>query len=352
MIAEADDAGAATALPWLELPPWHESLLDELLAGRATLPHALLIHGPAGIGKHAFALALAQALLCEAPQPDGRACGQCPGCRYARAGQHPDLMRLERLVLDEETGELALVETIGIDRVRRLIDFIQLTSHRRGRKVAVIAPADRMNTSAANALLKTLEEPPAGTHLLLVTDQPGRLPATVVSRCRRFPLPEPGADVARRWLDGQGAEDAALLLAQAGGAPLAALALADAALLRERRAWLEALANPERLSPLQLSARIDAAGRDDRKARLQCAIDWLLAWTSDLARLSAGGSVERNPDFSAELAALAPRVASVPLFRYHRALLRQRAVLAHPLQPRLVAEALLLDYQALFTPSS
>jgi len=142
---------------------------------------------------HALALNLAQALLCEAPRGDGLACGVCAGCRYAVAGQHPDFMRLELLVVDPEDGTLAQAETIGIDRVRALTEFAQLTSHRQRAKVAVISPAEPecMNAAAANALLKTLEEPPPGTYLILVSDQPGRVPATILSRCRKLAAPRP-----------------------------------------------------------------------------------------------------------------------------------------------------------------
>ena len=97
-----------------------------------------------------------------------------------------------------------------------------------------------------------------------------------------------------------------------------------------------------------LAARIDAGGKDERKARLAHALEWLIAWTADLARIAAGDAARQNPDAAAPLQRLAARVAPIALFRYHRSLLRQRAMLAHPLQPRLVAEAVLLDYRALF----
>jgi DNA polymerase-3 subunit delta' len=295
-----------------------------------------------------MALHFAQALLCESPLPDGLACGQCPGCRYAVAGQHPDLMRLELSTVDEETGEFGAVETIAIDRVRALTDFVQLTSHRQRAKVAVIAPAERMTIAAANALLKTLEEPPAGTCLILVSAQPGRLWPTILSRCRKFAAPIPTAGESEAWLAAHGVADPALALAQAAGAPYSALAHADPLAQSERRAWLAALAAPERISVLVLAARIDAGGKDERRSRLAQAIDWLEAWTADLARMAAGGTARRNPDSAAPLALLAPRVAPIALFRYHRSLLRQRALLAHPLSPRLVAEALLIDYRSLF----
>jgi DNA polymerase-3 subunit delta' len=335
-------------LPWMPLLPWQLDAARAALAQRASWPHALLVHGPRGVGKHALALNFALALLCEAPRDDGLACGDCAGCRYAVAGQHPDLMRLELLVVDPESDALATVETIGIDRVRALTEFTQLTSHRQRAKVAVIAPAERLNAAAANALLKTLEEPPPGTFLILVSDQPGRLPATVLSRCRKLAVPLPAPSAALAWLAAQGVPAPELALAQGSGAPLSALAHAEAGWQAERRAWLAALGEPARISVPGLAARIDAGGKDERKARLGRALEWLIAWTADLARVAAGGAVRQNPDAAAALERLAAQVAPIALFRYHRSLLRQRAMLAHPLQPRLVAEAVLLDYRALF----
>jgi DNA polymerase-3 subunit delta' len=348
MAEPAPAVAAPAALPWLPLPPWQREAARAVIAGRSMWPHALLIHGPQGTGKHALALALAQALLCEAPASDGLACGRCASCRYATAGQHPDLMRLELLELDEETDALTPVETIGVARVRALIDFVALTSHRQKAKLAVIAPAERMHVAASNALLKTLEEPPPATYLILVAHLPGRLPATIRSRCRRLAIAAPHPQAAAQWLAAQGVAEPGLVLAQAAGAPLAALELADPDWQAERRAWLAALAEPQRLPVLALAARIESGAREERRARLARVIDWLIAWTADLARTAAGGDVRRNPDFAAQLAALAPRVARLPAFRYHDSLLRHRARLAHPLQPRLTAETMLIDYRALF----
>ena len=338
---------ARGTLPWQALLPWQLATARAALAQRSTWPHALLVHGADGIGKHALALGFAQALLCESPRPDGLACGQCPSCRYAVAGQHPDLMRVELLAPDSD-GVLAEVDTITIDRIRALTEFVQLTSHRQRAKVAVIAPADRMNVAAANALLKTLEEPPPETYLILATEQPGRVPPTILSRCRKLAAPFPSASVARAWLADQGVEAPEVVLAQAGGAPLAALASADPAVQSERGAWLAALSRPMQLSVAGLAARIEAGGRDERRARLARAIDWLIAWCSDLARVRAGDAARQNPDAVEALSRLASQVAPIALFRYHRQLLGSRALLAHPLQPRLVAEALLIDYKALF----
>jgi DNA polymerase-3 subunit delta' len=257
-------------------------------------------------------------------------------------------MRLELLVVDPEEDTLKAVDAIGVDRIRALTDFVQLTSHRQRAKVAVIAPAERMNAAAANALLKTLEEPPPGTFLILVSDQPGRMPATLRSRCRLLAAPMPAWADACAWLAAEGVKAPEVVLAQAAGAPLRAIAQADPGVQEERRAWVAALGAPDTLSVQRLAARIDAGGKDERKARLSRALEWLIAWTSDLARIAAGDAARQNPDAAAALQRLAPRVAPIALFRYHRSLLQRRAIEAHPLQPRLVAEAMLLDYQALF----
>ena len=105
---------------------------------------------------------------------------------------------------------------------------------------------------------------------------------------------------------------------------------------------------PSTLAPIAVASRIDAAPRDLRKALLGAAIDWLLGWCADLAAAHAGGAVIRNRDYAHALESLATMVAPLPLFRYHRSLLQERAQIAHPLQPRLVAEALLFEYQTLF----
>ena len=332
---------------WPGLLPWQRVAALAALAGRARWPHALLLAGPAGTGKRTLALEFARALLCEAPSAEGLACGQCPGCRYVVAGQHPDLRIVEPVDIDDD-GTATPVPWITVGHVRGLIEWAHLTSHRHMAKVAVIAPAELMNAAAANALLKTLEEPPSGTFVILVAHQPGRLPATVRSRCRWMAAPVPDEPAGLAWLAEQGVDNAASLLAQAGGAPLAARALAEPGYQAERTVWLDALASPRTLAPVEMGARIDAAPRETRKDRLAAAIDWLLDWCGDLGAVQAGGAVRRNGDYAAALTALGKAVAPVRLFRYHRSLLRQRAQIAHPLQPRLVAEALLFDYLELF----
>jgi DNA polymerase-3 subunit delta' len=343
----ADPDLAPVAAAWPELLPWQHAAATEALRARATWPHALLIAGPRGMGKRTLAVNFARGLLCESPRGDGLGCGACPSCRYVAAGQHPDLQLVEPFAVDDD-GAVKVLDAIPVDRIRTLIDWALLTGHRGRAKVAVVVPAEALNAAAANALLKTLEEPPPGTYLILVAHQPGRVPATLRSRCRRFPAPMPEPADALQWLAGQGIASPAAVLAQAGGAPLLARTLADPAWQQERGVFLSALAKPKALSPVALAARVEAGPREERKERLALALDWIGAWTSDLARVAAGGAPSRNPDFGDALAALATSVAPVPLFRYHRSLLRQRALVAHPLQSRLVAEAVLIAYRDLF----
>lgn len=173
--------------------PWHEAAFHTLVAAHARdrLPHALLITGMPGIGKEVFAAALAARLLCRADPGSVHSCGECEGCTVAQGGGHGDYRWLQ-----PEEGKRAL----GVDAVRGAIEFIQMTAAYGDTKVLVVSPASAMTTQAANALLKTLEEPAGNSVLLLVTSRPGDLPATVRSRCQTTVLPAPSRQVAVDWL--------------------------------------------------------------------------------------------------------------------------------------------------------
>ncbi len=335
---------------WQDAYPWQHVALQARLQQRALWPQALLIHGAAGIGKRVLALNAARALLCEkgeAERVHGEACGVCESCHYVVLGQHPDLMLIEPFER-ESSGEVKALDAIPVDAIRRLIDFMQVTSHRQRAKVALIAPAERMNAAAANALLKTLEEPPAGSALMLVAQQWQRLPATVLSRCQRWAAPYPSAEEALAFLRSEGIDGAERLLAQTGGAPLTARERFDPEQQALRQAWQKALAQPHRLSPYAVAQAWAGGSRDDNKQRLAQFIEALIGWTADLARIRGGGMARYHTDCQQMLLPLAAAIAPPELFHYHRSLLRQRRWLNHPLQPRLVVEALLIEYRALF----
>lgn len=201
--------------------PWQGSQWAGLvaLANSGRLPHALLLAGPSGTGKTAFAARLAELVLCA--ESGAQPCGACRHCRLAAAGSHPDLMN----VRPEAPGKAVLIEA-----VRTLRDFCAARPHQGGWRVALIEPAEALTHSAANALLKTLEEPGTRTLLLMIAHQPGHLPATIRSRCRLLRFPEPDRQTALTWLREQLPErqDLEQLLHHAGGRPLRALALSDA----------------------------------------------------------------------------------------------------------------------------
>ena len=211
-------------LPW-QAAQWQQ--LGELHRDK-TLPHALLIGGTQGVGKSQFALALACYVLCAEPS-NGHVCGQCRACLLNRAGTHPDIKQLQ----PEEVGK-----RLKIDQVRELVEFLTQTSQQGGYRVAIIKPADSMNHNAANALLKSLEEPGSNTLLLLVTDAPNRLLPTVRSRCQRIDFSVPDNTQALAWLEREGTVEsshAQQLLNEAGGMPLAALAFMSSGALEQRQ---------------------------------------------------------------------------------------------------------------------
>lgn len=215
--------------------PWQEQGWQRLLQHyrNGKLAHAYLAAGPAGTGKLAFIREFSQLLLCLEPHVE-RPCGHCHNCQLAAGGEHPDI-----LLLKPEDG----ARDITVDQVRRLGEFVHHTGHTGLAKIVIVNDAHRMNISAANALLKTLEEPSSKTYLFLVTDLPGYLPATIRSRCQRLVMTVPSLEMTSQWLQQQlGPDtDASALLAIAGCRPMFALELAAAEGLSERQQFMGSL---------------------------------------------------------------------------------------------------------------
>jgi DNA polymerase-3 subunit delta' len=325
--------------PWLQ-EPW-AAIQGALQARR--FPHALLLTGPAGVGKRRLLKALGRALLCSTPNAAGFGCGQCANCRLLAAGTHPDLVT----VGPDEAGKSG---EIKVDAIRALASAEGLTAHRGGWKLIFIDPAHRMNPSAANALLKTLEEPAPGTLICLVTEQPSRLPATIRSRCQTLRLPVPSEDLALAWLEPRvKGTPAAMLLHLAHGAPLRALELADP----------ERLALRERLFTGLMEV---AQGRRDpvteaaawNQAEPGLLLDWLGGWLSDLLRLISGQSQPRliNPDKATELAILAARLDPAACHRFLRQVWKVGASDLSNLNRLLLQETWLLECARLFGPGA
>ena len=337
----------------IDLLPWHDKPLRELLARRDRLPHALLLYGRHGIGKVQFARALSQSLLCESPE-HGVACGTCSACGWFSQGNHPDFRELmpEALGVEETDADLPVdadakekkkSKEIKIEQVRNIADFMTLSTHRDGFRVLLIHPAESLNANAANSLLKTLEEPSPRTLILLVTDQIGRLMATIKSRCQRIMVPAPDEATAIVWLSSQGVADADVALGQAGGAPLYAVAFSDREYQSQRKAFLQALAatDPDHLATAQSLEKSDLAN----------VITWLQTWVSDLALARLSGEVRHHRDRKDAIGRIASKVDLPALFRFEAQLRQARRSIHHPLNARLLLEQLLISYSIAITPA-
>lgn len=201
-------------LPWLE-PVWQSLVKRQQNIG---LPHAIMLAGVRGVGKHSLALKLAQWLLCDSAQKNRleQACGQCHSCNLWKAGSHPDMLLCE----PEDTSK-----QIRIESIRRVNDFLAQTSQISKSQVVIIRPIEVMNLSAANALLKTLEEPAGSSNLILEAERYGSVLPTIRSRCQRIMVPAPSMEEGLAYLLEQGVDEtqATMALQINQGAPLAAL---------------------------------------------------------------------------------------------------------------------------------
>jgi DNA polymerase-3 subunit delta' len=324
--------------------PWHAAALERLMAQRERLPHALLVQGAAGIGKTRFAQALAAAVLCETPR-NNLACGECASCHWLEQGNHPDYREVipESAEDDEGTedeapgkGEKKSV-VIKIEQVRALADFMALSTHRAGWRVLVLHPAEALHPNAANALLKTLEEPPPRTLIVLVSDRPARLLATIRSRCRVLALPTPAPAEALAWLRAEDIPEPQSALAAAGGAPLLAQRLAQPDEAQFRRKLVAELAKPGGADALQFAGNVDREG-------VERLLHGMQTWVHDLVRVRLAGKPRHHVDQGAALAARARSSDLERLFALDRELAEARRLVAHPLNARLLTEHLLTAY--------
>lgn len=255
-----------------EAYPWQDSLWQQL-AGRTQHAHAYLLHGPAGIGKRALAERLMASLLCQRPTSQD-ACGECKSCLLLKAGSHPD-----NYILEPEEADKA----IKVDQVRDLVSFVVQTAQLGGRKVVLIEPVESMNINAANALLKSLEEPSGDTVLLLVSHQPSRLLPTIKSRCVQQACPLPSEAMSLAWLARAlpdcSEEERIELLILAAGSPLAAVNLHAQGVREQRAQVVDGVKKllKQQQSPTQLAEGWNAIP-------LLLLFDWFCDWSSLILR--------------------------------------------------------------------
>jgi DNA polymerase-3 subunit delta' len=259
---------------------WHETQWATLTRDLSRLPHALLLFGQKGLGKNAFALRFARYLLCQ-NRSHADACGRCQSCSLFRVGNHPDLLRV---------GPQEDSANILVDQIRGVIEFLSLRPHTAANKIVVVSPAEAMNVSAANSLLKNLEEPPAGTLLILVATHLSRLPMTIRSRCTRIAFGPPSNAMALAWMRSQvTSPNPESLLAHAGGAPLLAALLAEEDLASSQSRLTSDLAQLARgkLDPVACAEQWKSVGYD-------FCLDLLQRYVVELIKLQSGGLSEQS----------------------------------------------------------
>lgn len=340
--------------------PWHIKNWEYLVRLESKLPHALLFYGPSGTGVEIFAESFAKARLCENRQPDGHACGECQSCHWFKQYSHPDFRPIlpETLEIargiddqdqktDDDSGSAEKKakepsKKIGIERIRSLIDFINISTHRGGLRIVSIYPAEAMTTESSNSVLKMLEEPPANTLFILVTNHLDALLPTIVSRCSKLAFPMPETSAAIRWLTGQGVNDAESWLAEQGGAPVTALAESQSGSREEMGLFLAELAAPDDSSLLKTAEKL-------QKVPLTDLITWQQRWLYDLLSLRLTGKGRYYPKYREQLSVMESRMNLDMLLEIIKTVNDRKRVADHPLVPRLVLEDMLLDYRKIFS---
>lgn len=330
----------AAVYPWFQ-DQW-QRFLD--LHQRQRLPHALLLNGMPGLGKAQLAQAMAAYVMCHHPSSD-RACGHCRSCQLLQGSGHPDLYFLQ----PEEAGKV-----IKVDQVRHLTEFMHNTAQQGGYRVVILQPAEAMNTSAANALLKNLEEPGQDTLLILVSHQAGQVLATIKSRCQRLDCYPPAATLAVPWLAQSleiDADKADQLLAIAHGAPLAALAFKQEGLQTLRAEFLVALREllKQTVSPLEAALKFD-------KTDIIQLLGWLQGLLADIIRIlmTHNSATIRNSDMQKMLAGVAKHSTLSKVYDLVDKVQEERLGLMFRQNPnkQLLLEDILIDWSALVRPES
>jgi len=339
-----------------EIFPWQQAFWQKLLHSRRFWGHALLLKGKQGIGKYDFARRLAQSLLCTEPAAGQQACGRCASCGWFEQGGHPNFYQVvpeafsavagesaEKEESDEKSGaapKKSASQQIGIEQIRKLNDFVYLTGHQGGYKIVLIYPAEAMNTAAANALLKKLEEPPPDVLFILVTHQAQHLLPTIRSRCQQLAMPLPDIAASVAWLRQQGVNDPEECLAVAGYAPLSALLLAQGGDAANFEQFVRHVADPKRLDPLLLAEAL-------QQSSLPAIVNWLQKWCYDLISYRTTGKVRYFLKQLPTIQTLSNQLNPLACGAFARELNNKQKLAHHPLNPRLFLEDLFIAYAAM-----
>ncbi len=314
-------------LPWQQ-PNW--ALLNRYIQ-QQRIPQGLLIIGHKGLGKQQLALQFAQTLLCSARLENGFFCGHCTSCTLFKADTHPDFMQ----IAPEEDKKI-----IGIDAIRQLITKLTLKPQFAGYRLVLINPADQLNNAAANSFLKCLEEPNERTCIVLLTEKPALLPATIRSRCQKLVINTPDKAMAKAWLQAQQINESLdVLLSLAQGAPLLAKQYAGDALIATRitcfNDWLKV--GKAELNPITLAEQW-------HKQDLKLLLFWQISWITDMikCRHSHDNRNLHHADLKSRLQECGQRLNLQSLHHFYAVLLHSWEKLDTQINKQLLLEELLI----------
>ncbi len=317
--------------PWL-FEPWQQltSRLDRM-------PHAILLAGLSGLGKNQFAIDLAEILLCSELQKS-KPCGNCKSCKLFTAKTHPDI----KIITPAEEGK-----SISIDQIREIASYLALTPHTADCKILILSPAESMTLQAANSLLKQLEEPPGNSILILVSAAPHQLPQTIRSRCTRIEIKAPAVEEAARWLAKQNVNqnDITAVLSTAGGAPLAALSLAQQGYADIRQTLLDELLQiSDSSTPLRCAEQWQKTGAE-------LALRWFYGFLLDVLKLALGARESENlatTNFASAASVAASRIAANKVAELLDAVNEARRLITTPVDQRLLLEDILIRWNKVY----
>ncbi|HFE39035.1 MAG TPA: DNA polymerase III subunit delta' [Gammaproteobacteria bacterium] len=321
-----------TPLPW-QSDVW-QALGRRIIAG--TIPHAMLFTGPEGVGKRQFAQAFVQRLFCHALD-QGLACGKCKACHLLKINNHPDQFWISK---PEDK------KVISVDQIRGLISYVNLKPHSTWKKVAIIEQAELMNINASNSLLKTLEEPPESSLLILLTHRPDQLLATIRSRCQVLQFTTPDRQQAISWLQAKMGDErqAEKLLSAANGSPLRAMAYKENNLLQQRE---EQFASLQALMARQAHP-VEVANRW-LKMDLDMTLYCVTSWISDMIRLKVTPEppVLSNPDARSELATMSQQSTLTKMLAFHAFIYQIPQLKGANVNEQMILEKILVQWTRL-----
>lgn len=337
------------------LYPWQSEIWAQLNRDKTRLPHALLLHGRAGIGKFEFAVALSQGLLCRTPTATHLACGECASCSWFAEGAHPDF----KLLSPEQDNEADEAQTaakktkkktnISVAQIRDLSDFLTKSSHQStGLKIVLLHPAETLNLASANALLKMLEEPSAGVVFILVTHHIQRLLPTILSRCQKITMPVPIESEASAWLLSQKVEQASAQLAYFEGSPIKVLQ-EQAQYAQMKEVW-RSLAQGKKISPFAIAQALLStfASTSSGSGAMEASIVAMQKWIYDIVCCRFTGQTRYHPHLLSTFQSLSENVNLKSVFTLQKSVLALRQLASHPLNHELQLEAMLQDYSKIF----